>query len=287
MWNIIYIYKTNEEGNDEKTARDILVGFISSAISSFALSLIAAVGTPVVAAIALARKSNGKNLDIAWWIILGIFAFLSAANIVVGILQFVKRTNKPKFPAIKSDVLYENMRTELHFTDREHIKCYREVDFKVLCEKMKYIRKQFTWTGDGYKGTFLDERSKSKDFKIDDSIRKLPPQIYDIEFDHDKLKGEEVSYCVRSEVEDNMHVMQPVLSQHITSKTKKLVLVLTAPKGMVQNVKSSVFADSASKVQIQKYEEVDVRAYGDLETFEINIKNPELLHIYKLEWEWV
>ena len=270
-----------------KTFKDVGISMLSNAIWELLLIVGAAVGTPIMATIVLIKKGNGEDIDIVWWIILVVFALLNIGNIIVGILQFVRRTNKPTFPAIKSDVLYEMMRTELYFADRENIKCYREVRFKVLCDKMRSIRKQFTWTGDGYKGTVLDEKSKGKNFKIDDSVRRLPPQIYDVEFDAEKKKGDRVSYRVITEVTDKTHVMQPSLSQQINSKTKKLELVLTVPRGLVKNVTSSVYADSAHKVEIGVSKKIDTKTYGEMETYEVCIKNPELLHRYFIGWEWL
>ena len=107
-----------------KTVKDVGISMLSNAIWELLLIVGAAVGTPIMATIVLIKKGNGEDIDIVWWIILVVFALLSIGNIIVGILQFVRRTNKPTFPAIKSDVLYEMMRTELYFADRENIKCY-------------------------------------------------------------------------------------------------------------------------------------------------------------------
>ena len=161
-----------------------------------------------------------------------------------------------------------------------------QVKDKLLIVPRIYTNKPRT-TGDGYKGTVLDEKSKGKNFKIDDSVRRLPPQIYDVEFDAEKKKGDRVSYRVITEVTDKTHVMQPSLSQQINSKTKKLELVLTVPRGLVKNVTSSVYADSAHKVEIGKKKKIDTKTYGEMETYEVCIKNPELLHRYFIGWEWL
>ena len=81
--------------------------------------------------------------------------------------------------------------------------------------------------------------------------------------------------------------MQPSLSQQINSKTKKLELVLTVPRGLVKNVTSSVYADSAHKVEIGVSKKIDTKTYGEMETYEVCIKNPELLHRYFIGWEWL
>lgn len=271
----------------KKNINNIFINIISNAIYQLIFWLFLAIGMPAVATITLLKEAHGDNISSKWWLLLTLFVLLSLGNIVIGILQFVRVRSRPVFPSIKSDMYYEISKTELHFVDRENIKCYREVNFKILCDKMKYIRKQFTWTGDGYKGTFLDEeRSLCKNFIIDDSIRKLPPQIYDVEFDSEKKKGDWVSYCVRSEVEDKGHVMQPFLQQIVKNKTQKLELVLTVPRGMVKNVRSCVTADSSGKVQIGDREEITKKSYGDYEAYEFVIKKPELLHIYRIDWEW-
>ncbi len=265
---------------------DLINNVLSNIICQIIFILFTAIGTPIVSAITLMKKGTGQYLDTTWWIIFATFILLSVINIIAAILHFINIKTNPSFPTIKSEVSYSFIRTELFFSDREHIKCNRDVNFKVLLDKMRFIRKQFTWTGDGYKGTTLDAKSIAKNYKIDDTIRRLPPQIYDIEFDCEKKKGEHVSYRITSEVEDNSHVMQPFLSQQINQETKKLNLVLTVPMGLVKNVKQIIYADSACKIKIAEPCSITPITYGNMETYEINIKRPKLLHIYRIEWEW-
>lgn len=270
----------------KKTIQTIAINILSNLLYQAIFSFIIFIGTTVVSVVTLTQMRDNSKVNISTWVVFILFLILSIGNIVSTILKFIKKENTPNFPAIKSDISYNYIRTELYFADREHIKCYREVRFTVLCEEMKFIRKQFTWTGDGYKGTFLDKNSRNQNFKIDDSVRRLPPQIYDVEFDCTKRKGDSVSYKLISEVEDISHVMQPFISQHINEPTKKLNLILSVPVGMVKNVRTSVYCDSTCKIKIGDTKDVEVKTYAGINTYEINIKKPELLHIYRIEWDW-
>lgn len=279
------ILKVNEK-NWVQSLNNFFLNIVSNIICQIIILLLPTIGTPIISAITLIKKSNGENIDVIWWILFSLFIIFSICNIIAAILHFIYRYKRPFFPAFKSDISYNYIRTELFFCDRENIKCNRDVSFNILCEKMRFMRKQFTWSGDGYKGTILDENTKNKGFKIDDSIRKLPPQICDIEFDCEKHRGDIVDYKITSELEDTGHVMQPILSQHISQTTKELTLILTVPKGLVKNVYSVAYADVLCKNRIGKPEKVEIKTYGDKETYEITRKNPRLLHFYRLEWEW-
>ncbi|MBR2950292.1 MAG: hypothetical protein IKC46_10540 [Lachnospiraceae bacterium] len=266
--------------------KDLLFNWISDFLYGVIASILATIVTPIVSAAILYMQSNAEDVPVWIWIVLGISISINIVSIVCNVLVLIKRENKPQFPSIKSDVKYEKLRTELYFETRTEIKCFREVKFKVLCQKLEYIRKQFTWTGDGYKGTYIDKDFENK-YSIDSgSLRRFPPQIYDVIFDKPKKKGDFVHYKVRTEVTDQGKVMMPYLSQQITSPTKKLELMVTVPRGLISEVVFVEYADVAGKTSIGEPEMIEAKSVAGLEVYECEIKNPNLLHVYRIEWKF-
>lgn len=147
---------------------------------------------------------------------------------------------------------------------------------------MEKIRKQFTWTGTGYKETTLEK--KMGNYKLIDSPRKHPPQIYEIEFDSVKRCGDKVSYKTKTEVDDTEHIMQPFLSHMVKGPMDYLELRVTAPIGMLKNVRFLEYADTSAEIPISKPQYLNAKTIGNLETFEYPINNPSLLHNYRIEW---
>ena len=266
--------------------KNILINVFSSFIYWIIFSIGATRLTPIFSGILLFLKGDGKEIHLWTWCILAVSIMINIISIIINILVFMKKGNKPQFPIIKTDMIYEKLRTELYFENRRDIKCFREVRFKVLCEKMEHIRKQFTWTGDGYIGTFMEPNFEDKYLIDSGSIRKCPPQIYDVIFKEPKKKGDYVHYRVRTEVFDEGEVMLPFLSQHISGPAKKMELVVSVPKGMIKNVRFVEYADSAGKMVIGEPIPVESKSVGNLDVYEFEKKKPELLHKYKLEWEF-
>lgn len=244
-------------------------------------SAIIAIGTSVSVVI---TQTKGQKVSLFCWFLLGLSLFVGIGCLTVSIIYFIKKSKRPVFPALPSDVRYEKAVTELFFKNRENIICNREVKLIILCEKMDRIKKQFTWTGSGYKSTTLEKAMGN--YRLIDSPRKHPPQIYEIIFDAVKRCGDKVSYKTKTEVDDIDHVMQPFLSHLVKGPMDYLELRVTAPIGTLKNVKFLEYADTSAEIPISKPKELSTKIIGNLETFECSIKNPSLLHNYRIEWEF-
>lgn len=268
--------------------KNIAINVLSNSIYGvivLIISAISAILSPTISAVMLFFQGEGKVIPIWLWVILVVSVIISITSIILNLLTVIKRKNKPQFPAIKPEIMYDKVRTELFFQDRENISCIREVRFKVLCEKMEYIRKQFTWTGKGYNGTFIEPEFEDK-YSVEWNVRVFPPQIYDVIFKEPKKKGDFVHYAVRNELTDSEEGMIPVLSHYITSPTKKLELVVTVPKGMIKQANFVEYVDAEGKATIGDKIPIEVKHIGNLDVYEYQKKNPELLHRYKIEWEF-
>lgn len=268
--------------------REFFKSVLSNIIANLTLAALAGLPTAIILAFSSIKivisQTNGTTVPAYGWIILGVALFIGVINITITVSYFIKKSKRPVFPVISSDVRYEKAITELFFKTRENILCSREMRLKVLCDKLEKITKQFTWTGTSYKSTKLI-KSMGK-YTLVDTDRKHPPQSYVVVFDSTKRMGDKVSYKTCTEVEDDDHVMQPFLSHQIKAQTDYLELRVTAPAGILKNVKFAEYGDSAAEVELTKPIKLEAKSVGNLETFEYNIKSPNLLHCYRIEWEF-
>ncbi|MDE6663568.1 MAG: hypothetical protein K2K46_09525 [Lachnospiraceae bacterium] len=266
-----------------KELKTVAINVLSNSIYAlifYVVSIIFAALIPIISAIIIFIQGEAQSVPLWIWIILVIFVIISIISIILSIAILAKRKNQPK-PQIK----YEKLKIELFFEDRVNIKCIRDLNFTVMCEKMKHLRKEFVWTGTGYKGTYIDDEFKDK-YSIDWSGRVFPPQIYDVIFEEEKVKGDEVHYIVRHEVTDENQEMIPRLTQHIVDPVKMLELIVTVPKGMIKRVYFVEYVDPSGNVVIGNKVPIEVKHVGNLDVFEYQKCNPELLHSYKIEWEF-
>lgn len=248
----------------------IITGIVTAVIS---------IGTSVLVVI---RQTQGQTVPIHCWIVLSFSLLIGILNLIIGIVCLVKRSKRPAFPAISSDVRYEKFVTELFFKDRENIFCSREVKLVVLCEKLEKITKQFIWTGSGYKSTVLEKSMGN--YTLNDSQRKHAPLSYEIIFDSVKRCGDKVAYKTKTEVEDSGHIMQPFLSHMIKGPTDFVEIRVTAPVGLLKNAQFVEYADREAEIPISAPILLEAKNIGNLETFEYSVKFPELLHNYRIEW---
>ena len=266
--------------------------FLKDILSNIVANLATTAITGIPAALVLVsstigiviKQTKGLAVPLYSWILLGISLIVGIINVIVVIVYIIKKSKRPVFPVISSDVRYEKAITELFFKTRENILCSREVKFEVLCEKLEKITKQFTWTGSGYKCTKLVK--SLGEYVLIDGERKHPPQSYEVRFDSVKRAKDKVSYKTCTEVEDDDHVMKPFLSHQIKAQTDYLELRVTAPIGLLKNVRFAEYADTAAEVELSRPVALEGKNIGNLETYEYQVKSPNLLYCYRIEWEF-
>lgn len=275
--------------NLKKKAKSFIEGIVSNLVTNVIVEMVVGIGAPCAliwtSFKSFVLKAEGKTVPLMYWVILGCSFLIAILCIVMVMFYVLKKRNRPNFPKIMSDVRYETAKSELFFKNREEITCSREVKFEVVCEKMDSIKKQFTWTGTEYKGTTLEKAQGN--YTINDYQRKKPPHGYEVKFDSVKARGEKIWYKTRTEVEDTNHEMKPFLSHTVKSPTDKLEIRVTAPVGLIKNVKFSVFADTLAEISISTPKQVEAKNIGNLETYSYEINKPYLLYNYRLDWEFV
>lgn len=266
--------------------RNFFKDIFTNIIANLAVVFITAIPTAVIAigtsVSIVIKQTKGNLVPFYSWGILALALIVGIGNLITVAVYLVKKSRRPVFPVISPDVRYEKAITELFFKNRENIFCSREVKLVVLCEKMERINKQFTWTGSGYKSTVLEKAMGN--YTLKDSNRQHPPQSYEIIFDSVKRCGDKVGYKTKTEVDDNDHVMKPFLSHLVKGPTDYLELRVTAPVGLLKDVRFVEYADSTAELPISKPQELNSKSVGNLETFEHIVKSPNLLHNYRIEW---
>lgn len=266
--------------------KDFVENILSNLISSILLSVLIGLGTSLVilwsSIKSLIISSEGNTIPLGYWIIFTIGLAVAMVCIVLTIYSIIVKVNKPQFPRIQSDIRCESAISELYFESREEIKCSREVYLEVICEEINSIKKQFTWTGTEYKCTILEESDKGCSLR--DYQRKKPPHGYELDFDEPRHRGEKIHYKTKTEVSDMGHEMKPFFSHLVKSPTDELEIRITAPKGLLKNVRYTICADTLGEIPISSPEHIKAKPIGNLETFSRKIDKPNLLYNYRLDW---
>ena len=268
----------------KKFLNDVMANIVANIVVFLITAAVTSVVSIGASVFIIISKTKGMHVPLYLWGILVVSLIVGIGCFTFDIVYFIKKSARPVFPALVSDVRYEKAITELFFKDRENILCNREVKLVVLCDKLEKISKQFTWTGSGYKKTVLEKSMGN--YTITDSPRKNPPQSYEVVFDSVKRCGDKVGYKTRTEVEDTQHIMHPFLSHLVKGPTDYLELRVTAPVGLLKNVQFLEYADTSAEIPISKPLPLNGKNVGNLETFEYIIKSPGLLHNYRIEWNF-
>lgn len=268
----------------KKFIKDILLGIcsnISVILISATISAIISVGTSVWVVI---RQTKELIVPIYGWILLFVSLLIAVGCITSCIVFSIRKSKRPVFPKILSDVKYEKIVLELYFKDRDNIYVNRDIRFVVLRDKMEGLRKSFTWTGSGYKSTVLIDAPP--EYEIIEYKEKQPRQSYDVKFDSTKTRGDIVEYKTKTDLEDREHKMKPVLSYLVKGSIAYLELRVTAPKGLLKDVRFLISADTAAEIPLANPILISPKNVGDLEAYEYIVKKPNLLYNYQMEWKF-
>lgn len=208
--------------------------------------------------------------------------------LIIGILylisHFLNKRNVPAFPKLTFDYKVISSEYELFFTDREHITQTQDVCLEVLCESIEEITHNMTWTGQKYCKSDLS--SECKDVELVDTDRTTPPYSVKIRFKHPLRSGDSASYKFQTRVEDQSRIMMPRLSKIIKCQTDKLMIRVTAPKGMLKNVVSVVATDYTLDIPLGNPKPIPAKSVGLYDSFEWSIEELELLRCYSICWDF-
>ncbi len=183
------------------------------------------------------------------------------------------------------DISYNRMFIELKFIgDRNRIESTREVNAVIQKNEVNYLKKKLIWTGSSYDGMSMIAEDSDDDLTLVETSKQLP-YTYNIEFKEAKNKGEKIHYKILTKVKDEKHVMEPYLAHLVKNDTEELILRVVTPCGMLQNVKSVIYADLDMKTRIKEAELIKCEQ-EEYNIYEYIIKNANVNYAYAVEWKF-
>ena len=79
--------------------------------------------------------------------------------------------------------------------------------------------------------------------------------------------------------------MEPYLAHMVKNDTKKLILRLVSPKGMLENVKKVIYADLDMKIKV-KEDMVEAEEKDNNQIYEYMVENANINYTYAIEWKF-
>lgn len=187
-------------------------------------------------------------------------------------------------PEIVSKYKFSSVSAEMIFNTREDI--ISTIDYKmiILQDGVSELSRDLIWTGTTYNGTKLIQ--KNGNYDLIDSTRARSPYNYTIVLNEEKKPGEQIEFKTETSVTDGKCDMTPVYSFMVKYQIDELKLCIIAPKDLIKNVKSVVYADRSREIQVSPKKAIRCENVGNLRKYVYEIKNPNLLYNYFMEWEF-
>lgn len=215
---------------------------------------------------------------------LAINAIIFVIGIIFIIYHVFHKKNVPDFPKLTFDYRVTSAEYELFFENREKIIQTQCVYLEALSDNLEEISHNMTWTGQKYCKSVLD--LECKDVELIDTERESAPYAVKIKFKHPLRRGDQAFYKFQTYVEDESLTMMPYLSKIIKCQTEKLVIRVTAPKGMLKNTYFKITTDSLQDIQLDEPKPIHAKSVGPYDLFEWTVENLELLRCYSICWEF-
>lgn len=245
---------------------------------------------PLINAVIGSLKQNFFTQDSVFVIVLSVLSFLLSLLAVLIALKdpFKKKHNKSvtNESAILPIALFrvKSVETELFFENRTDITSTVSYDLIANEDGVRYFQKEIIWSGQDYFGTDLVECNGNYSFEITDNNNSL--HTYKVLFNDPVKCQDNIKFKTVTKVADSTSKMQPVSSYMVKHQIDLLTIRVVVPRGLIKNVRKSIYADLARQVKIEPSSVVDKKNIGSNDVYEITIKNPTLLYRYYLEWEF-
>ena len=187
------------------------------------------------------------------------------------------------------DLHYNRIDFQVSFKTRNTIECKRSVKFKVMKGSFSSMERYIAWTGSSYDGTEL----VGEEYKIEDYNSENTPYQYRIDFGHEIKENEEISYTVCSKLSDENESMKPYIAHYVEHPTDELVLRIEVPKenSFMNGVIYKRYADKDMTIEyddiLESRPKIDEEDEGDVYTYSIRIKKPNLFYTYSLRWNFI
>lgn len=184
----------------------------------------------------------------------------------------------PKFKA-------SSIEAEFYFVNREEMESRIEYDMQLTCSSMREYPRNLLWSGAEYNGTMIAPEY-TDDYEIEEQIGPQSPHDYLIKFKTEKKLGDPVKFKTITKIGDTAHIMKSYYAFTVIYQVEELVLRVSAPKGLIKDVKKAVYADRGREIIVDRPAKITKKIVGDLEEYTFTCKNPTLLYNYFIEWKF-
>ena len=209
-------------------------------------------------------------------------------GLIFVLVYFIKQSHEqdssPRFSELDISYRLISAECQFFFESREHIEQTQDYHIEVLSASIPKITHNLQWTGQTYIRSELD--SNITNVTLVDSTRKCSPYPVEIRFEPNLLRGDTKRYSFTTYVHDNSHSMMPFLGKIIRCQTDQLTLRVTAPIGMLKNLKLNVSTAPFDGIELEPPKIIPSEVVGHYDTFKCEISKPELLMFYSLSWEF-
>lgn len=195
-----------------------------------------------------------------------------------------KEKKEQEAEPIVSDIKYHTMDLSFVYMSKDDIQTVRNIELEVTGEPINHIEKEIIWTGSSYVSTSLENTDSG--FTIEDSTRRLSPYKYRVLFNRNIMKGERVTYSVKTIVSDAKGEMQPFFAHTVKNPTEKLVLTIKFPTNKIECVEMQEYRDSGREIKVEKSIQLTKQSMNNLDIYTYTINNPKLLHTYCIQWKF-
>ena len=235
-------------------------------------------------------KANASSIFTPTNILIAVSIIFSIISICISLRKQKKRHRKDKdsvlnMPSeIEADFRFNSITATLTFDDRININSEIAYDMVVISDNVSEIKKDVIWTGTEYNGTTLVEPSEG--YELVESRKTNSPYEYTIFFDSEKKRGDCIRLKTRTCVKDTNKEMKSIYSFMAKYQIDTLKIVVVAPKGLLRNVKGSVYADRSQNILVEAPKTVFTETIGNLKRYTYEINNPTFLYNYFIEWDF-
>ncbi len=148
------------------------------------------------------------------------------------------------------------------------------------------FEKQLLWSGTKYIGTTLV--SKNIEAHIDDNIgeRDHSPYTFKISFDEDIALNDKIKFTTKTMLSDITKCMMPISSFYVKYPIDELVLIVSAPIGLLHTMRKKCYKDAGREIQLftsKNIEQQDIEGYR---IYSYTIPSPTSWLHYALEWKF-
>ncbi len=188
-------------------------------------------------------------------------------------------------PSRVKDLKYIKHQSHFIFHSRTEITEHTSVIMEALRDGIDYASSCANWTGSSFDGFELIKCSRESSFE---SIPgKRSSYAYVLSFETPLKCGDQVEWDVEAKMKDIRRIMVPYYSQGITVKIDHMVIMVSAPKGILKDVKKVIYADTRMTKDLKVLREAIEPEPDDVgERFIFDISEPNLMYGYSIEWKF-